>query len=62
MVTVGPNKSGESYGGNRCLNNDYIIKPFNGNVMHYLGAILSTIPRYFQRNSHGNTHRRSDAL
>ena len=32
-MTVGPNKSGESYGGNRCLNtNDYIIKPFKGNV------------------------------
>lgn len=43
-MTVGPNKSGESYGGNRCLNNDYIIKPFKGNVIIKYGVILSTIP------------------
>ena len=37
-------KSGESYGGNRCLNNDYIIKPFKGNVRSTIwGAILSIL-------------------
>ena len=39
-MTVGPNKSGESYGGNRCLNNDYIIKPFKVNVRSKV--VLST--------------------
>ena len=47
---VGPNKSGESYGGNRCLNNDYIIKPFKGNIRSSFEHNFV----YFDSNSHGN--------